>query len=109
MTQPAARRRWLCCLFLVTAAAGLHAQKPPYEVFPPAEPPYYRVRYAASGKPGELTYAVNYTIWVPGGARTLRGVIVHQHGCGEGSCKSGLTAAYDLHSQALARKHESTL
>ena len=89
MTQPAANCCWLCCLLLVTGAADLHAQKPPYDVFPPAEPPYYRVRYAASSKPGELAYAVNYTVWVPGGVKTLRGVIVHQHGCGEGSCKSG--------------------
>jgi hypothetical protein len=43
------------------------------------------------------------------GRETLRGVIVHQHGCGEGSCKSGLTGAYDLHWQALARKHDCAL
>jgi pimeloyl-ACP methyl ester carboxylesterase len=34
---------------------------------------------------------------------------VHQHGCGEGSCKSGLTGAFDLHWQALARKHDCAL
>jgi hypothetical protein len=39
----------------------------------------------------------------------VRGVIVHQHGCGEGSCKSGLTGAFDLHWQALARKHDCAL
>ncbi|HAV63887.1 MAG TPA: hypothetical protein DCY13_16170, partial [Verrucomicrobiales bacterium] len=38
-----------------------------------------------------------------------RGVIVHQHGCGEGSCRSGLTGAFDLHWQALARKHDCAL
>ncbi len=36
-------------------------------------------------------------------------MVVHQHGCGEGSCKSGLTGAFDLHWQALARKHECAL
>ena len=41
--------------------------------------------------------------------KSLRGVIVHQHGCGEGSCKSGLTGAYDLHWQALAKKHDCAL
>ena len=41
--------------------------------------------------------------------KTLRGVIVHQHGCGEGSCKSGLTGAYNLHWQALAKKHDCAL
>lgn len=70
------------------------AQKPPYDVFPPADPPYYRVRYEASDKKGELPYAVNYTVWVPPDVRALRGVVVHQHGCGEGSCKSGLTGEY---------------
>lgn len=92
--------------------AGVHtaaAQNPPYDVFPPAEPPYSRVRYEASTKPGELTFPVNYTVWIPEGVKTLRGVIVHQHGCGEGSCRSGLTGAYDLHWQALARKHDCAL
>lgn len=41
--------------------------------------------------------------------KLLRGVIVHQHGCGEGSCKSGLTGAYDLHWQALAKQHSCAL
>jgi hypothetical protein len=53
-----------------------------------------------------LIFGVSYTAWIPPGVKTLRGVIVHQHGCGEGSCKSGLTAAFDLQWQALARKHE---
>jgi hypothetical protein len=99
----------LFSLFLVTGVNGLHAQQPPYDVFPPAEPPYCRVRYEASKQPGELPYAVNYTVWIPRGVKTLRGVIVHQHGCGEGSCRSGLTGAYDLHWQALARKHDCAL
>jgi hypothetical protein len=86
-----------------------HAQKPPYDVFPPAAPPYYRVRYEGSTKEGHLPYAVNYTMWIPPGVKTLRGVVVHQHGCGEGSCKSGLTGAYDLHWQALAKKHDCAL
>jgi len=85
------------------------AQQPPYDVFPPAEPPYYRIRYEASKEPGELIFPVNYTIWIPPGVKQLRGVVVHQHGCGEGSCKSGLTGAYDLHWQALARKHDCAL
>lgn len=100
--------RFIALLFFILAPA-LVAQKAPYDVFPPAEPPYYRVRYEASTKPGELVYPVNYTIWVPQGLKTLRGVIVHQHGCGEGSCKSGLTGAYDLHWQALAKKHDCAL
>jgi hypothetical protein len=85
------------------------AQVPPYDVRPQAEPPYYRVRYEPSAKPGELSVPVTYTAWLPEGVKSLRGVLVHQHGCGEGSCKSGLTGAYDLHWQALARKHGCAL
>jgi hypothetical protein len=96
-------------LLLVALATSLAAQQPPYDVFPPADPPYYRVRYEASTQPGQLVYPVNYTIWIPAGVPSLRGVIVHQHGCGEGSCKSGLTGAYDLHWQALAKKHGCAL
>jgi poly(3-hydroxybutyrate) depolymerase len=96
-------------LALFGFASALSAQVAPYDVFPPAEPPYYRVRYEASQTPGELIFPVNYTVWVPPGVKTLRGVIVHQHGCGEGSCKSGLTGAFDLHWQALARRHECAL
>ena len=94
--------------FLLMISSAV-AQQPPYDVFPPADPPYYRVRYEASKEPGELIFPVNYTIWIPPGVKQLRGVIVHQHGCGEGSCKSGLTGAYDLHWQALAKKHDCAL
>jgi poly(3-hydroxybutyrate) depolymerase len=102
---------WLSATLLVLVAFPIElcAQRPPYDVFPPAEPPYHRVRYEASQQKAELVYAVNYTIWIPKGAKALRGVIVHQHGCGEGSCKSGLTGAYDLHWQALAKKHGCAL
>ena len=100
---------WCFATVTITLAEASFAQKPPYDVFPPAEPPYYRVRYEASAQPGELIFPVNYTIWIPQGVKTLRGVIVHQHGCGEGSCKSGLTGAYDLHWQALAKKHDCAL
>jgi len=100
---------WLANLLLITITPSLYAQKAPYDVFPPAEAPYYRVRYEASTNPGELTFPVNYTIWIPKDVKNLRGVIVHQHGCGEGSCKSGLTGAYDLHWQALAKKHDCAL
>ena len=96
-------------VFLITLPALLWAQNPPYDVFPEADPPYYRVRYEASEQPGKLSFPANYTVWIPSGVNTLRGVIVHQHGCGEGSCKSGLSGAFDLHWQALARKHDCAL
>ena len=96
-------------VLLITLPTLLWAQNPPYDVFPEADPPYYRVRYEASEQPGELSFPVNYTVWIPPGVKTLRGVIVHQHGCGEGSCKSGLSGAFDLHWQALSRKHDCAL
>ncbi|MBL9083986.1 MAG: hypothetical protein JNK76_19365 [Planctomycetales bacterium] len=99
----------MCSCLLALLPADLFGQQPPYDVFPEANPPYYRVRYEASAVAGELPYPVNYTIWIPAKAKTLRGVIVHQHGCGEGSCKSGLTGAFDLHWQALAKKHDCAL
>ncbi|MFO0899995.1 MAG: hypothetical protein U0836_21390 [Pirellulales bacterium] len=109
LPQTAATRSRCLLLLLLLVPTALLAQQPPYDVFPPAEPPYYRVRYEASSTPGELSYPVNYTLWIPKGTKSLRGVIVHQHGCGEGSCKSGLTGAYDLHWQALAKKHDCAL
>ena len=96
-------------VLLLAIASSVFGQQPPYDVFPPAEPPYYRVRYEASTNAGELAFPVNFTIWVPPGVKTVRGIIVHQHGCGEGSCKSGLTGAFDLHWQALAKKHDCAL
>lgn len=99
---------WLS-LFVAIFSNPLMAQQPPYDVFPETKPPHFRIRYEASDQPGKLAYAVSYTAWVPEDVTTLRGVIVHQHGCGPGSCKSGLTAAFDLHWQALARKHKCVL
>ncbi len=76
---------------------------------PTVAPPYYAVNYEASDKAGELAMPVTYTIWIPPDVETLRGVIVHQHGCGKSSGKSAATAAYDVHWQALARKWDCAL
>ena len=94
---------------ILLLGSQLWAQQAPYDVFPPAEPPCYRIRYEASTQPGELIFPVSYTIWIPPGVDWVRGVIIHQHGCGEGSCSSGLTGAYDLHWQALAKRHDCAL
>ncbi len=102
-------RTLLLFLTLLSTLTLALAPVAPYDQAPPVAPPYYRVRYEASTKAGELIYPVQYTVWIPQGARALRGVIVHQHGCGEGSCKSGQTGAFDLHWQALARKHHCAL
>lgn len=107
MTRSILLLTWM--LLLTAGTLDATAQRPPYDVFPAAEPPYYRIRYEPSTTKGELIFGVNYAIWIPPGVKTLRGVIVHQHGCGEGSCKSGLTGAFDLHWQALAKKHDCAL
>jgi len=94
-------------------AGSLFAQTTPPPAapptLPPAEPPYYRVRYEPSTQTGDLIFGVSYTIWIPPGVKTLRGIVVHQHGCGEGACKGGQTAAFDLQWQELARSHECAL
>jgi len=96
-------------ILAVTATFAAQPPVPPYDQPPEVAPPYFRVRYDASTEVGGLIFPVNYTLWAPPGVKTLRGVIVHQHGCGEGSCKSGQTGAFDLHWQALARKHDCAL
>jgi poly(3-hydroxybutyrate) depolymerase len=70
---------------------------------------YVEITYPPSTQPSELQFGVTYTLWIPGGAAKLRGVIVHQHGCGVGAAKGGQTAAYDLHWQALAKKWNMAL
>ncbi len=99
------KRFYLLFSVLVLAAAAVQAARPGDYT----GDRYFDVEYAPSTKPGELPYGVTYTLWIPGGAKTLRGVIVHQHGCGAGACKGGETAAYDLHWQALARKWDCAL
>lgn len=70
---------------------------------------YLDVSYPPSTEPGELQLGVTYTLWIPPGAARLRGIIVHQHGCGVGACQGGATAAYDLHWQTLAKKWDCAL
>ena len=49
---------------------SLFAQNPPYDVFPDAEPPYYRIRYEASKDPKGLQFPVKFTIWIPEDIKT---------------------------------------
>jgi len=96
-------------LLLLTAASTALAQQPPHGVFRRQSRPTTGCATRPATKPGELIFPVDCTVRVPPGVKQLRGVIVHQHGCGEGSCKSGLTGAFDLHWQALAKKHDCAL
>jgi len=69
----------------------------------------YQIHYPAIAQEGELKLSVDYYLWIPKGVKKLRGIIVHQHGCGPGSSTSGQTAADDLHWQALAKKWDCAL
>ena len=69
----------------------------------------YQVHYNATAQPGQLRLAADYSLWIPDGESHLRGVIVHQHGCGPGSTHGSWTATDDLHWQALARKWDCAL
>jgi pimeloyl-ACP methyl ester carboxylesterase len=70
---------------------------------------YLKVDYPASTNANELQTAVTYTLWLPDGVKTIRGLIVHQHGAGTTASIEGSTAAYDLHWQALAQKWDCAL
>jgi pimeloyl-ACP methyl ester carboxylesterase len=70
---------------------------------------YLKIDYPASSDTNELQLAVTYTLWIPAGVKTIRGVIVHQHGASIPAAEAGMTAAYDLHWQALAKKWDCVL
>ena len=70
---------------------------------------YLKLDYPASTASNELQVAVTYTLWIPQDVKTLRGIIVHQHGAGTTASIEGSTAAYDLHWQALAKKWDCAL
>ncbi len=52
---------------------------------------------------GVLRYRTRYRLWIPAGDGPLRGLVVHQHGCGKGASDGSRTGADDLQWQALAR------
>ncbi len=70
---------------------------------------YLRIDYPVSPDTNELQVAVTYTLWIPEGAKTIRGIIVHQHGAGVDTSREESTGAYDLHWQALAKKWDCAL
>ena len=65
---------------------------------------YTQVDYPPSTAADGLQVGVTYTLWIPDSVKTLRGIIVHQHGAGTTASIEGSTAAYDLHWQALAQE-----
>jgi hypothetical protein len=63
--------------------------------------------YSTEFFPGEdelFAYA-EFRIYIPDGIKQLRGIIVHQHGCG----RNGMSVPYDLHWQAFAKKWDFAL
>ena len=52
---------------------------------------------------------VEYFMWIPDNLKTVKGIIVHQHGCGETAYKSGRNASHDVQWRALARKWDFAL
>jgi hypothetical protein len=70
---------------------------------------YLQLVYPPSTAAGELQIGVTHTLWIPDGIRTVRAVIVHQHGAGIPAAQAGATSAYDLHWQALAKKWDCVL
>mgnify|MGYP003653120361 CR=1 FL=1 len=99
----------ILAFFIVMEFSSVFAQDFPREVVPETVPPYYYVRYDGSDKPNTLADGVTYTVWIPPEVEKLRGVIVHQHGCGSGAGQTGLTGSFDLHWQALAKKYDCAL
>ena len=52
---------------------------------------------------------VEYYMWIPENLNTVKGIILHQHGCGDTAYKSGRNAFYDTQWRALAKKHDFAL
>lgn len=69
----------------------------------------YQLHYPADLTGTQLRISVDYSLWIPQDLKTIRGVIVHQHGCGVGASLGGRTAADDLHWQELARRTNCAL
>ncbi len=104
-----------CAAFLFSASLAKSADKIAALKLPEVKasslPPYYSTTYNQPDEPknGQLQIGVTYTLWIPEGLKKVRGIIVHQHGCGSGSCTGSVTAAHDLHWQELARKNGCAL
>lgn len=74
-----------------------------------ADGTYTQVQYQAGEVTPKMRLRVNYVLWLPNSVEKLRGIIIHQHGCGSGASIGAKTAANDLHWQALARKWDCAL
>ena len=81
-----------------------------FMMLPGGEPAGAKQYFVSIPPAGGAKYKeANYAIWIPDGAAKLRGVIMHQHGCGEPAELAGATATFDLQWQALAGKWDCAL
>lgn len=80
---------------LAVAALLLLAARAPAATFEVSVPP----------KDGEKYKSADFRLWLPDGVKTVRAVIVRQHGCG----RNGIDHADDLQWQALAAKYDAAL
>lgn len=68
---------------------------------------YYEASIPPTGTAKYLS--ADYRLWIPDGVKTVRGLLVKQHGCGDPAAATGLEHANDLQLQALALKHQLAL
>jgi hypothetical protein len=60
--------------------------------------------YTVNLKPADAKFKeVTYNMWLPENVDTIKGIILHQHGCGN-AYKSGKNAFYDLQWRSFAKK-----
>jgi hypothetical protein len=105
----------------IAAQTQSHHPEPPANQVPPVQDGwgpftpssgagrYLQLAYPPSTTKGELQLGAVYTLWIPDDIKTVRAVIVHQHGASIPAAQSGATSAYDLHWQALAKKWNCVL
>ena len=96
-------------ILLAMGSTAVAQDEPPLELFrieASYSPPYYTTVYHPPANPvaGQLKIGANYTLWIPEGLKRVRGIIIHQHGCGSPAALESVTAAHDLHWQELAKK-----
>jgi pimeloyl-ACP methyl ester carboxylesterase len=56
-------------------------------------------------KTGEKYKSAAFRLWVPEGIKTVRAILIRQHGCG----RNGIDHSDDVQWRALARKHQAAL
>jgi poly(3-hydroxybutyrate) depolymerase len=80
------------CVWFAFLAAGTVAHCQTYEANMPPQP-------------GEQFQSAAFRLWLPEDLKTVRAIIVRQHGCG----RNGIDHADDLQWRTLAKKHGAAL